>query len=646
MELRARFCAVRSVIGAQQFEHCGCGVRGRSLWLLWFLLTCACESTGSESSANLDDLGDASAPEGERHDAGATPSGPDARTSEAGKVDAAPAAADGSTAQVDASGPSAPPDGAPPDGGGAPSTDAAVWTLCGELQKRAGMTGPAKPLGLVSLLCETADLERFTRPPVQGYRAKLASSYDRGATQEGASGWFGNADHSVYIRDEGDEHVMMESQLPGAITRIWTPNPSGNIRIYVDDKTKPIIDMPMVDFLSGKLEGPWGEPLVFNAGQGFSAYFPIPYARYARVSTTTSAPLYYQVNYREYAPDVAVESYSFESIRNVAPLAAEVGALLRDPVAYAPFQRIGSRTLEVSEASPEASLSLGPVVIREFTVRGFDPSEVALRTTRVMVSVDGERTIDAPLGDLFGAGPGLREHASFAATMSKDALTLRWPMPVASKISVRVESNGGKVAPLRFELRYSEGLPPNHRLFHALWTGARSFDTASPLDWTVLHFRGSGWFVGTALNVTNPTAWWWGEGDEKIFIDGESFPSNFGTGTEDYFGFGWCSNELFATPWIGQTRADGPLNQGRSSQYRWHLADAIPFESELRMSMEILHWISGLVSVSLSQDAVAYWYAAPDGVQLAKQLGTADFAVPPYVPLDSWLPPGTYNCRN
>lgn len=28
--------------------------------------------------------------------------------------------------------------------------------------------------------------------------------------------------------------------------------------------------------------------------------------------------------------------------------------------------------------------------------------------------------------------------------------------------------------------------------------------------------------------------WWWGEGDEKFFVDGEKFPSTFGTGSEDY----------------------------------------------------------------------------------------------------------------
>jgi hypothetical protein len=382
------------------------------------------------------------------------------------------------------------------------------------------------------------------------------------------------------------------------------------------------------------------------AAQGYSAYLPIPFSRYARISTTSSAPLYYQVNYREYAAGTNVEPYSAKRSEELAPLTAEIGAWLKSPLASGPLAELPKRDLHLTAAAPEQTVELGPAVIRELTVRGFDPSEQALRRTRIIVSVDGERTVDAPLGDLFGAGPGLREHDSFATSVHKDALTLRWPMPVKGKITFRAESNGGTLGDLAIELRYNAGLPSEYRLFHAQWTGPRNFDTTTPVDWTLMHFVGSGWYVGTALNVTNPTAWWWGEGDEKIFIDGELFPSNFGTGTEDYFGFGWCSNELFARPWIGQTRADGPLNQGRSSQYRWHVSDAIPFNSELRMSFEVLHWISGALSVSLTQDAVAYWYGVPGGAELAKPLDISAFEVPAFTPLDSWLPMGTYNCRN
>ena len=47
------------------------------------------------------------------------------------------------------------------------------------------------------------------------------------------------------------------------------------------------------------------------------------------------------------------------------------------------------------------------------------------------------------------------------------------------------------------------------------------------------------------LSIT-PTWVGGGEGDEKVYVDGETFPSHFGTGTEDYYGYAWGRYE----PWI------------------------------------------------------------------------------------------------
>ena len=59
-------------------------------------------------------------------------------------------------------------------------------------------------------------------------------------------------------------------------------------------------------------------------------------------------------------------------------------------------------------------------------------------------------------------------------------------------------------------------------------------------DWVMLRTQGRGRFCGVMLHVWNPRGGWWGEGDEKFFVDGEKFPSTFGTGSEDYFGYAWC----------------------------------------------------------------------------------------------------------
>ena len=73
--------------------------------------------------------------------------------------------------------------------------------------------------------------------------------------------------------------------------------------------------------------------------------------------------------------------------------------------------------------------------------------------------------------------------------------------------------------------------------------------------------------------------WWWGEGDEKFFVDGEKFPSTFGTGSEDYIGYAWAAEPPFAffdAPFCAMS--DMPLDgNGETSVCRFHICDSIPF---------------------------------------------------------------------
>ena len=78
--------------------------------------------------------------------------------------------------------------------------------------------------------------------------------------------------------------------------------------------------------------------------------------------------------------------------------------------------------------------------------------------------------------------------------------------------------------------------------FHAKWHRDAFLPRESEraIDWPFLKTEGAGRFVGLMLHVWNPRGAWWGEGDEKFFVDGEKFPSTIGTGSEDYFGYAWC----------------------------------------------------------------------------------------------------------
>jgi hypothetical protein len=151
-------------------------------------------------------------------------------------------------------------------------------------------------------------------------------------------------------------------------------------------------------------------------------------------------------------------------------------------------------------------------------------------------------------------------------------------------------------------------------------------------DWNYLDVAGQGVFAGVAFAIANPVKHWWGEGDEKIYVDGETFPSHFGTGTEDYYGYAWCSPIPFQHAYHNQPRCDGPGNYGHTAVNRWHILDRIPFEKSFRFDMEIWHWNE---TCKVTPSVVAYWYARPgarDRFPMVQQSDVVLNILPPYTP--------------
>jgi hypothetical protein len=129
-------------------------------------------------------------------------------------------------------------------------------------------------------------------------------------------------------------------------------------------------------------------------------------------------------------------------------------------------------------------------------------------------------------------------------------------------------------------------------------------------DWNYLIANGRGVYVGDTLTVFSPAAAWYGEGDERVYVDGEKFPSHLGTGTEDYYGYAWGMAEHFSSPFIAMPERDlkGRDNwMGFTTTSRIRALDAIPFETSLKFDMEIWNWADCQVGYS----ATSFWYARP-----------------------------------
>ena len=184
---------------------------------------------------------------------------------------------------------------------------------------------------------------------------------------------------------------------------------------------------------------------------------------------------------------------------------------------------------------------------------------------------DGEDkpSIDCPLGDSFGAGFGrYQEYHSLVMGMTSGGFYCYFPMPYADGCRIEIINESDEQVPhfyYAFNYRELDHLEEDTGRFHAKW---RRATTEAGKPYTILEAEGHGHFMGCILSMQQ-APWKEGldflEGDEQMYIDGESFPSIHGTGTEDYFNGGWYFiNGPFAAPYHGvilkdEMRASSPL---------------------------------------------------------------------------------------
>ncbi len=217
-----------------------------------------------------------------------------------------------------------------------------------------------------------------------------------------------------------------------------------------------------------------------------------------------------------------------------------------------------------------------------------------------------EAAVWVPLGDFFGTAPGVNLYKSLPLGMTVDGFYCNWFMPYSDGATISVINDGAVDREIFLEVSASALDRPasDYGRFHAKWH-RDAFLPQEPerwIDWTILKTKGQGRFCGVELNIWNPRGGWWGEGDEKFHVDGEKFPSTFGTGSEDYFGYAWCDWNLFTNCYHNQTISN--YNKGHISVNRWHIVDNIPFQKSFDGYIEKYYGNDRPTQYS----ATAYWY--------------------------------------
>jgi len=260
---------------------------------------------------------------------------------------------------------------------------------------------------------------------------------------------------------------------------------------------------------------------------------------------------------------------------------------------------------------------------------------------------DGETapSVEAPVGDFFCMGWGKYAQVNSLAVCVNpgSAFNCYWVMPFRKKCHITMENRDTKDMTLYFQIDYTlTEVPGDAGYFHAQFH--QDVPTQGGIDTLVSGILGKGQYVGTYLAWGVHNNGWWGEGEIKFYIDGDSkFPTINGTGTEDYFcgsydfdthqknASGGESVEYteFSNPYTGLPqviRGDGHYNvMQRFGLYRWHIQDPIRFEKGLTVTIQDLGWRSGGRYLRQQSDisSVVYWYQTEPHTPFPK-LPTAD----------------------
>ena len=252
----------------------------------------------------------------------------------------------------------------------------------------------------------------------------------------------------------------------------------------------------------------------------------------------------------------------------------------------------------------------------------------AWRSEILRIYWDGEKTpsVEVSVGDFFASGwQKFKQISSLAVTVNPGSgLNCYWVMPFHKKCVITMENTAEKHMVLYYQIDYTlTKVPKDAGYFHA------EFHRENPVpykkDYTIVdHIRGKGQYVGTYMAFQTTSNGWWGEGEIKFYIDGDTkFPTINGTGTEDYFcgSYGFMAPDKtgkrvytdFTTPYVGFSviRPELPnQTETRFNLYRWHITDPVRFNHDLKVTIQDLGWQSGGRYRPRQDDiaTVAYWY--------------------------------------
>lgn len=251
-------------------------------------------------------------------------------------------------------------------------------------------------------------------------------------------------------------------------------------------------------------------------------------------------------------------------------------------------------------------------------------SQKMLSGLRLRITFDGERTVDAPVGEFFGAGQAVAPVRSLmygidAGPGTATRFSSWWPMPFERRATVRLFNgtdtavDAGRAAVTSAPSGPQAAAVGAGDLGHFRAT-SNAGHTEDGESWSLLKAQGRGKFMGVTHSMAGRLDRNFLEGDERAYVDGSRSPAVHGTGTEDFYQSGWYFNrDTYTAPWNGNPNHSGPQtgctdNEDCTGAYRQLIHDAVPFRTSLDYSIE--HGPTNDVAGDYS--STAYWYGHPE----------------------------------
>ncbi|MEV6551165.1 glycoside hydrolase family 172 protein [Streptomyces sp. NPDC051597] len=471
-------------------------------------------------------------------------------------------------------------------------------------------------------------LRRLDRLPVlpSGVRTLQFSSFDR-AGGNAQDGFFGT--YSC-LRTSGGGCVIAEHRGAGEIGSIWFTRDEGDVTrtgtLTIELDGKKVLDAPLQDVVNGRLGAPFAPPLVANAeasSGGVLIEVPMAFRESMRI-TTQHNPLFYHVSYRSFADADGIVTFdAHDPAQDVVALIKAAGT--RDPKPALPGTRTTTQALSLAPGGTQTlATSLTPGLLTALEIRlpqvsgaatrraagrgrvpgGGEPAapvvgRTLLTALRLLISFDGQRTVDAPLGEFFGAGQAMAPVRALMFATDPRTQTFRawWPMPFTTRAHVQLY-NGSDIPVTAGSASVSTAPSPAHAQavrtraegrFHAL---SHAGPTVPGASWSFLRTQGRGKFVGVSHSMRGDTDRTYLEGDERVYVDGARTPQLHGTGTEDFYQSGWYFNRgPYTQPFNGNPThltASSGCATGRdcTDAYRLQLHDSVAFTESIDYSIE------------------------------------------------------------